>query len=46
MGAGIGGPTLRLPYVAIERREGVLLAASGFECPKPQRWPLAYDQRV
>ena len=38
--------SLRLPYVAIERPDGVILAASGVEGPKQERWPLAYEQRV
>jgi two-component system, NarL family, sensor kinase len=36
--------SLRLPYVAVERRDGTRLAAHGDAATIEQRWPLTYEQ--
>ncbi|WP_203844735.1 sensor histidine kinase [Dactylosporangium siamense] len=38
--------SLRLPYVAIERADGAVLAGTGSPGPLVRRWPLRYEQRV
>jgi signal transduction histidine kinase len=35
-----------LPYAAVERHDGVILAASGTRGNRQERWPLAYEQHV
>jgi len=37
--------SLRLPYVAVERRDGTRLAEHGVAGPTQQRWPLTYEQQ-
>ncbi|MGK5682257.1 sensor histidine kinase [Actinoplanes sp. URMC 104] len=37
--------SLRLPYVAVERPDGTLLAEHGVPGASRERWPLTYEQR-